>query len=71
LVDMHNSMVVSDDNAWTKVGWNPFNGRELFGWPIMTLVSGVPVFERNLVTDPKGSILVSPGQTGSALKMNR
>lgn len=71
LVDMHNSMVVSDDNAWTKVGWNPFNGRELFGWPIMTLVSGVPVFERNLATDPKGSILVSPGQTGSALKMNR
>ncbi len=70
LVDMHNSMVVKDDNAWTKVGWNPFIGRELFGWPIMTLVSGTPVFERDLATDPKGSILVSPGQTGTALKMN-
>ena len=70
LVDMHNSMVVKDENAWTKVGWNPFIGRDLFGWPIMTLVSGTPVFERDLATDPKGSILVSPGQTGTALKMN-
>ena len=70
LVDMQNSMVANDDNAWTKVGWNPFNGRELFGWPIMTLVSGTPVFERDLVTNPKGNILVSSGQTGSALKMS-
>ncbi|RJU81148.1 MAG: dihydroorotase [Candidatus Poseidoniales archaeon] len=70
LVDMKHSAVVKDEDAWTRVGWNPFAGRELVGWPVMTVVEGIPVFERNQITGQKGKILVEPGTTGKPILMN-
>ena len=37
LVDMNYCAVVEDKNCWARVGWNPFSGRELTGWPVLTL----------------------------------
>ena len=38
-------------------------------WPVLTVVAGVPVFERNDSTGPKGRCIVEPGQTGTPLVM--
>lgn len=69
LVDMHNARTVADEHTWTRVGWSPFNGKELVGWAQVTIVGGVPVFERNTQTGPKGTILVEAGSVGEALVM--
>ena len=69
LVDMTTERMVDDANTWTTVGWSPFHGMKLVGWPTLTVVGGVPVFERNDTTGPKGSILVDEGETGSPLIM--
>ena len=69
LVDMQNVRAVEDKHTWTRVGWSPFNGKELVGWTQVTIVGGVPVFERNEKTGPKGTILVEPGSVGEALVM--
>ena len=69
LVDMNHSAIVTDENSWTRVGWNPFSGRTLTGWPVLTVVSGVPVFERSAGTGQKGRILVEPGSVGKPILM--
>ena len=69
LVDMEKELLVEDKNSWSTVGWNPFAGKSLVGWPVLTVVAGVPVFERNDSTGPKGRCLVEPGQVGSPLVM--
>ena len=67
LVDLFKENEVQDKNVWTKVGWSPFSGRNLVGWPQLTIVNGTPVFKRDLELDPKGELLVQMGQTGSRL----
>jgi dihydroorotase len=69
LVDMQQEAVVEDQHAWTRVGWNPFRGRSLVGWPMVTVVGGVPVFERTEKTGVKGQLLVHPGETGRPIEM--
>ena len=69
LVDMESKAVVMDENSWTRVGWNPFCGMELTGWPVLTVVSGTPVFERSPITGQKGRLLVEKGSVGSPLLM--
>ena len=69
LVDMTTERMVDDANTWTTVRWSPFHGKKLVGWPTLTVVGGVPVFERNEKTGPKGSILVNEGETGAPLIM--
>ena len=65
LVDMENQQEVKDENSWSRVGWNPFNGKSLTGWTKMTIVAGIPVFERTKETGPKGQLLVEPGNVSS------
>ena len=69
LVDMDQRHAVADEHTWTRVGWSPFNGRELVGWTQVTVVAGTPVFERSPETGPKGRLLVEPGSVGSPLVM--
>ena len=69
LVDMTKEIMVEDQNTWSTVGWNPFSGLKLVGWPVLTVVGGTPVFERTEATGVKGRILVEEGQTGSPLLM--
>jgi dihydroorotase len=70
IVDMAAKAVVEDKNSWTRVGWNPFSGRELTGWPVLTVVDGTPVFERTSVTGQKGRLLVEPGSVGKPILMS-
>ena len=51
------------------MGWSPFVGKKLVGWPVFTVVAGTPVFERNDDTGPKGKCLVDAGQAGKPLVM--
>lgn len=69
LVDMNNGHEVNDEHAWSRVGWNPFHGRHLVGWAQVTVVAGVPVFERTPETGPKGKILVEAGSVGQPILM--
>ena len=69
LVDMENAREVTDEHSWTRVGWNPFRGRSLVGWAQVTVVAGIPVFERTEATGPKGAILVEPGAVGEPIVM--
>jgi len=69
LVDMNTPRTVDDQHTWTRVGWSPFHGRRLVGWASVTVVGGVPVFERTEATGPKGRLLVEPGQVGSPIVM--
>ena len=69
LVDMNTPAAVMDEHAWSRVGWNPFQGRELVGWTQVTVVAGVPVFERTEETGPKGHLLVQPGEAGQPIVM--
>ena len=69
LVDMNNGHEVKDEHAWSRVGWNPFHGRHLVGWAQVTVVAGVPVFERTPETGPKGKILVEAGSVGQPILM--
>ena len=69
LVDMSTEIIVKDHNSWSKVGWNPFAGQKLVGWPVLTVVDGVLVFERNAETGPRGAILIEAGAVGRPLIM--
>ncbi len=69
LVDLNKEQVVEDKNVWSTVGWNPFVGKSLVGWPTLTVVAGTPVFERNDETGPKGRCTVEPGKAGKPLVM--
>jgi dihydroorotase len=69
LVDLSMEIEVTDENTWSRVGWNPFRGLTLKGWPVLTVVSGVPVFTRTDDTGPRGRLLVEPGAVGDALIM--
>ena len=69
LVDMATPHAVDDALVWSRVGWSPFRGRELVGWAQVTVVAGVPVFERTEATGQKGRLLVEPGEAGTPLIM--
>ena len=63
------SVEVVDENTWTRVGWSPFRGQKLVGWPQITIVAGIPVFKRNQSTGQKGKLLVEKGQVGTPIVM--
>jgi len=51
LVDMDHVRPVRNEEMFTRVRWSPFNGRELTGWPIYTIVGGQVAFERGKIRD--------------------
>ena len=67
---MNHSAIVKDEECWTRVAWSPYAGKELVGWPVLTVVNGTPVFERNQITGHKGKILVEPGSVGEPILMS-
>jgi dihydroorotase len=68
LVDLDRRRVVEDSDVWTTVGWTPFRGRELTGWPVLTIVGGVPVHRRRADGPLRGEPLVGGHETGEALR---
>lgn len=51
LVDLDKRQVVRSVDQLTKCGWSPWEGVELVGWPVRTLVSGRTVFLDGRVDD--------------------
>ena len=51
LVDMEHVRPVRNEEMFTRVRWSPFDGRELTGWPIYTIVGGQVAFERGKIRD--------------------
>ncbi len=68
LVDLQTRRTITDSDTWTKVGWTPYAGMELTGWPIYTIVDGNVVHKRE-VNGPLRGVSVAPsGSVGRALK---
>ena len=44
LVDMALKKTVRNGQLHTRVNWSPYNGMELQGWPVRTIVNGETVF---------------------------
>jgi len=70
LVDLENNKVIQDSDTWTKVGWTPYAGMELTGWPIYTIVDGNIVHKREIDGSLRGIPVTLPGSTGRLLKFN-
>ncbi|MBF26508.1 MAG: dihydroorotase [Euryarchaeota archaeon] len=68
LVDLENHRVIQDSDTWTRVGWTPYAGMELTGWPMYTIVDGNIVHKRELGGGLRGSPVALPGSTGRVLK---
>ncbi len=51
LVDMSEKRTVRDDALFTRVGWSPYSGWELTGWPLYTIVAGQIAFERGRIRE--------------------
>ncbi|WP_375338959.1 dihydroorotase [Ancylothrix sp. D3o] len=58
LVDLENYKPVLKEELQTKCRWSPFEGWNLTGWPVFTIVGGKIVYERGkLNTDVRGKAL--------------
>jgi dihydroorotase len=58
LVDLENYRPVRREELLTKCGWSPFEGWNLTGWSVMTIVGGKVAYERGkLHTDVRGQAL--------------
>ena len=68
LVDLENHRVIQDSDTWTRVGWTPYAGMELTGWPMYTIVDGNIVHKRELGGGLRGSPVALPGSTGRVLR---
>ena len=62
LVDLNNYHPVLREEVLTKCGWSPFEGWNLTGWPVMTIVGGQVVYEKGqLHTNVRGDALTFGG----------
>ena len=52
LVDLNQKRVVRDEDMATRVGWTPFAGMELQGWPVATIVRGTQVMRDGQLLEP-------------------
>ncbi len=56
LVDLRKTQKVGERGYFTKVGWSPFEGRSVTGWPVMTIVRGQVAFRDNEIqADVRGA----------------
>jgi dihydroorotase len=52
LVDLSAARTVGERGYFTKVGWSPFEGMRLSGWPVITIVRGRVVFREGAIVGP-------------------
>ena len=51
LVDLDNTKSVDPDILYSKTKWSPYEGQNLYGWPVYTIVNGNVVFEKGTFRD--------------------
>jgi len=49
IVDMTLKKEVKNENLYTKCGWSPFDGWQLTGWPIKTIINSQVIFDNNSI----------------------
>jgi dihydroorotase len=55
IVDLKRSETITNAQAGSKAGWTPYDGRRVTGWPVGTVVRGVPVmWEGDIVAPGRG-----------------
>ena len=53
VVDMEKTGHITNESQYSKCGWTPFHGKQIKGWPTMTIVNGNIVFKDNKFTEDK------------------
>ena len=59
IVDMNKTKKVLNKDMKTKCGWTPFNGMQLKGWPVGTIINGKAVFWKNKINKSVFGIPIS------------
>ena len=55
IVDLKAQRTITDAQQASKVGWTPFNGKKVTGWPLVTIVRGnIVMRDDELLGDPLG-----------------
>ena len=49
LVDLERYRPVVNEEIFSRAGWSPYNGRQLTGWPVYTVVNGRVVFDHGKI----------------------
>lgn len=50
-IDLDLTKQVKNEKLYTKCGWSPYNGLELTGWPVKTVINGNVVFDYGKIND--------------------
>ena len=51
IVDLKKKKTISGKNMQSKCGWSAFDGFEITGWPVITIVNGNIVYENEIIND--------------------
>ena len=70
LVDLEKNRTISDSDTWTRVGWTPYAGRSLTGWPMYTIVDGNIVHRRDNDGSLRGFSQALAGESGRPLRFS-
>ena len=55
IVDLKRRETIRNDHAGSKAGWTPYDGKEVTGWPVGTVIRGTRVmWEGEIVTPGRG-----------------
>jgi len=54
VIDLKEARIVSEENLQTKCSWTPYEGFELRGWPVLTIVNGHIVYDGEIDDTVKG-----------------
>ena len=49
---------ISNQNLQCKVKWSAFDGKEIIGWPVTTIVNGKIVYDQGNLREPAGKEIV-------------
>lgn len=53
IVDMNRTETITNAQQQSRAGWSPFDGMQVKGWPVMTIVSGKMVMKDGMLTGQK------------------
>ena len=59
IVDMNKIIEIKNENIESKCGWTPFDGYELKGTPVLTIIGGkIKMKNGNILGEPSGKPLL-------------
>ncbi|HOO50880.1 MAG TPA: dihydroorotase [Alphaproteobacteria bacterium] len=58
IVDLSKKQIISNDQQLSRAGWTPFDGMEVTGWPVITIIDGKIVAQDGELKGPKAGKMV-------------